>query len=188
MDALLPTFLAALFAEFGDKTQLLAALLAVRFRATGTVFAAIAAAALANSLIAAAGGRIVADLVNFRAIALMVAVALIAAGVGGLFRQKPPASAEKTRFGVFATVFGLMFVLEFGDKTQFLTFTLAARADSLWLAAMGATAGILAAAAPAVLLGDRLGEVLPLRQIRLGASLLFLIVGVIAAAGALRLW
>jgi putative Ca2+/H+ antiporter (TMEM165/GDT1 family) len=81
-----------------------------------------------------------------------------------------------------------MFVLEFGDKTQFLTFTLAARADSLWLAAMGATAGILAAAAPAVLLGDRLGEVLPLRQIRLGASLLFLIVGVIAAAGALRLW
>jgi putative Ca2+/H+ antiporter (TMEM165/GDT1 family) len=187
MDALLPTFLAALLAEFGDKTQLLAALLAVRFRNKPAVLGGIAVAALANSLLAAAGGRLIADLVNFRAIALMVAVALLAAGAGGLLRQKPPALSSYGGPGAFATAALATFILEFGDKTQFLTFTLAARADSLGLAAAGAAAGILVAAAPAVMLGERLGKALPLRRIRFGASLLFLVLGIIVAAGALRL-
>lgn len=186
MDALLPTFLAALLAEWGDKTQLLAALLATRFRDRRAVLAGIAAAALANSGIAAAGGRLVADLINFRAIGLMVALALLAAGAGGLLRQKPHRLADHSRFGAFATSAAAMFVLEFGDKTQFLTFAFAARADSLVLAAGGATAGILVAAVPAVMLGERFSA-LPLRAIRLGASCLFLIVGAILALGALRL-
>jgi len=186
MDALLPTFLAALLAEWGDKTQLLAALLAARFPNRRAILGGIAIAALANSLIAAAGGRIVADLINFRAIGLMVALALIAAGAGGLFRQKAPTLAEQGRFGAFVTSAFAMFVLEFGDKTQFLTLTLAARADSLLLAASGATAGILAAAVPAIMLGRRFAD-LPVRAVRLGASLLLLLVGMIGMAGALRL-
>jgi putative Ca2+/H+ antiporter (TMEM165/GDT1 family) len=187
MDALVPTFLAALLAELGDKTQLLAALLAVRYPNKRAVFAGIAVAALANSLIASAGGLLVADLVNFRAIALMVAVAMLAAGAGGLLRQKPPTLSTYGSLGAFATSAVGMFILEFGDKTQFLTLTLAAHADSLWLAAAGATAGILAAAAPAILLGERLGNTLPLRAIRTGASLLFIVIGIFTAAAALRL-
>lgn len=187
MDALLPTFLAALLAEFGDKTQILAGLLAMRYRRNGAVLAGIAVAALANSLIAAAGGRLVADLVNFRAISLMVALALLAAGAGGLLRQREPALSSHGRLGAFAASAIAMFILEFGDKTQFLTLTLAARADSLWLAAIGGAAGIIVAAIPAVALAERFKATLPARAPRIGISLLFLLVGFIVAVSALRL-
>lgn len=187
MDALLPTFLAALLAETGDKTQLLAALLGARYRRTGAVLGGIAIAALANSLIAAAGGRMIADLINFRAVSLMVALALLAAGLGGLLRQKPPTLSSWGSVGAFATSALAIFILEFGDKTQFLTLTLAARADSLWLAGAGAAAGIIVAAAPAVALGEGLGATLPLRTLRTGVALLFLLVGLIVVVGALRL-
>lgn len=187
MDGLLPTFVAALLAEIGDKTQLLAALLAVRYRRNGAVLGGLALAALANSLIAAFGGRLIAELVNFRAISLMVALALLAAGAGGLFRQKPPLDGSPGRLGPFAASAIAMFVLEFGDKTQFLTLTLAARADSLWLAACGAAAGMLVAAVPAVALGDKLRTTLPIGRARTGVALLFLLVGLVVAVGALRL-
>jgi len=187
MDALLPTFISALLAEVGDKTQMLAGLLALRYRRNGAVLAGIAVAALANGLIAAAGGRLVADLVNFRAISLMVALALIAAGAGGLLRRRKPALPGYGRLGAFATSAIAMFILEFGDKTQFLTLTLAVRADSLWLAAIGGAAGILGAAIPAVALGQRFETVLPLAALRLGISLLFLLIGLVVAVAALGL-
>lgn len=187
MDALLSTFLAALLAEIGDKTQILACLLAAHHRRAGAVLGGIAVAALANSLIAAAGGRLIADLINFRAISLMVALALLAAGAGGLIRQRKPELSGYGPVGAFATSAIAMFILEFGDKTQFLTLTLAARADSLWLAAAGATAGIMVAAIPAVALGPRLEAVLPLGALRLGISLLFLLIGLVVAVSALGL-
>lgn len=187
MDALLPAFLAALFAELGDKTQILAMLLAAKFHRSGAVLAGIAAAALANSLIAAAGGQVIAGLINFRAISLMVALALLGAGLGALIRQRPPALADKWKLGAFGTSAIAVFIVEFGDKTQFLTLTLAARADSLLLAAFGATAGILLAATPAVLLGPDLAKIASLRRIRMGVGLLFLLIGAIAAVAALGL-
>jgi Ca2+/H+ antiporter, TMEM165/GDT1 family len=186
VDALLPAFLAALFAEIGDKTQILAMLLGAKFRRPGPVLAGIAAAALANSLIAATGGRIVADLTNFRAISLMVALAFIAAGLTALLRQRPPV-LHSYKLGIFATSALAFFILEFGDKTQFLTLTLAARADSLLLAACGATAGIVLAAAPAVVLGPGFEKMAPLRRLRIGIGLLFLLIGAVTAIGALRL-
>lgn len=187
MDALLPAFLAALFAEIGDKTQFLAVLLAARFPRHGGVLAGIAVAALANSLIAAAGGQLVHMLVNHRAIALMTALALLSAGAGSLWRGKPPRLEGKGRGGAFWASAFAFFVLEFGDKTQFLTMTLAARADSFWLAGIGAAAGIILASAPAVMLGAGLPKALPLVAMRIGAGLLFITIGTVVALGALRL-
>ncbi|WP_157215563.1 TMEM165/GDT1 family protein [Flavisphingomonas formosensis] len=188
MDALLPTFLAALLAEFGDKTQLLAIVLALRFpRREGAVLAGIAVAALANSLIAAGAGQLIHQMINFRAITLMIAVALLSAGVGSLMRQRRPDTADSWKLGAFGTSAVSFGILAFGDTTQFLTMTLAARADSLLLAAAGATAGTVAGAAVAVALADRFEKSLPLRPLRHGIAGLFLLIGFVTAIGALRL-
>lgn len=186
MDALLTTFLAALLGEIGDKTQLLAVLLGARYSRPAPVLAAIATAALANSALAAAGGAVAATMVPFRAIALMVAVALVSAGAGAFWRARPPQLDAYPRLGPFTASLFAFGVLEFGDKTQFLTFTLAARAGEPVLAAIGATAGILLAAVPAVIAGPMLAQ-LPLRPARMVIGALFLLGGLIAALDALRL-
>lgn len=187
MDALLTSFLAALLAEWGDKTQLLVVAFAVRYRRVGPILAGVAAAALANCLLAAFGGTLIHDMVPLRALSLLVGVALVFAGVGGLIRGKTPDMGGTWRTGPFLTTAACFFLLEFGDKTQFVTAALAAQFDSLVLAGFGAAVGVVAANIPAALLGERLAGVVPVRAIRLAAAALFLIAGVIVAVGALRL-
>ncbi len=187
MDALLTTFIAALLAEFGDKTQLLALALAVRYRAPLSVLAGVALAALANNLLAAAGGVLINGLITLRAITLLVAIALIFAGVAGFLRQQDESGMGSTwKTGPFLTTAVCYFLLEFGDKTQFLTATLAARYDALALAAAGGTMGVIAANVPIVLLGDR-ASALPLKPIRFSIAALFLLAGFVVAINALRL-
>lgn len=188
MDALLTTFIAALFAEVGDKTQLLAFALAARFRKPGAVLAGIAVAALANGLIAAAGGVLINGMITLRAISLLVAVALFSAGVSGLLRQKDPREMGSTwKAGAFATTAACFFLLEFGDKTQFLTAAFSARYDALVLAAAGAGAGVVLANVPAVALAERMVDAVPLQRIRTCIAVLFLIAALVVGVNALRL-
>jgi len=187
LDALLPAFLAALLAEIGDKTQLLTVLLASRFARPGPVLVGVAVAALANSLIAAIGGTLVAGIVPFRALNLLTALALVFAAGGALLPQKQPEVGIYDRLGPFAASATAFFILELGDKTQFLTFAFAARSQMPLLAAAGATAGIIVASLPAVALGAALPTAVPLRRLRIGVGILFLIVGLIVALSALRL-
>lgn len=186
MDALLTSFIAAGLAEWGDKTQLLVVALAARYRSPGPILAGILIAALANALLAAFGGTIVHGMIIPRATALLVGVALLFAGVAGLIRGKVRPEVQ-SKHGAFLTALAAFFVLEFGDKTQFVTFGVAAQYDSLLLAAAGATAGVVAASVPAALLGERLREALPLRGMRIGIALLFLVAGFIVAVNALAL-
>jgi len=187
LDALLASFVAAALGEWGDKTQLLIIALAARYRRPLPILAGVLAAALANSLIAAFGGAIVHDMVPLRGLALLVALALVFAGVAGLIRSTPYKTDESSRAGPFLVAAASFFVLEFGDKTQFLTFALAARFDSSALAAAGATAGIMAASVPAALLGETLAKSAPLKGIRIGLGALFLAIGAFVAVNALRL-
>jgi len=187
MDALLPPLVAAFLAEWGDRTQLLAMLLAVRFGRARPVLAGIAIGAFANNLLSAFAGRMLAEFINFRAITLLMALALLFAGMGALIPQKPPKLDGGGSGGAFLASLFAFAVLAFGDKTQFLTATLAARADSLWLPAIGATVGVLLATVPAVLLADRIASVLPLRTIRLVFGVIFLLLGAMAAISALHL-
>jgi putative Ca2+/H+ antiporter (TMEM165/GDT1 family) len=187
LDALLTSFVASALAEWGDKTQLLVIALAVRYRRPLPILAGVLAAALANSLIAAFGGSLVHDMIVLRAASLLVAVALIYAGIAGFIRPKPYESAGTSRAGPFLVAAASFFVLEFGDKTQFLTFALAARFDSFLLAAAGATAGIMAASVPAALLGDALPRNVPIKGLRIGLGALFLAIGLFVAVSALRL-
>ncbi len=187
MESLLTTFVAAFLAEWGDKTQLLVIVLATRFQRPAAVLAAVAIAALANSALAAFGGSLIHHYITLRAISLLLALALIFAGAGGLLRDKSPDMGSTWRTGPFLTTLGCFMLLEFGDKTQFMTIALSAQYDAPILAAAGAAVGIAAANAPAALLGPELAKALPLRWIRLGIGLLFLLVGLIVAINALRL-
>ena len=185
MDALLTTFLAAFLAGWGDKTQLIVAMLAATTRRPGQVLAGLFLAALASNAAAALAGLYVAGTIPIRAMTLMVALSLLFAGAAGLFRRRPPAPA--TARLPLITAFILCLAAEFGDRTQFLTFTLAGRFDSAPLAAAGATAGIMAACVPAAMLGERLAAVIEIRAIRYTVAGLFLIAGFIAAVRALQL-
>jgi putative Ca2+/H+ antiporter (TMEM165/GDT1 family) len=187
MEALFTSFLAAALAEWGDKTQLLVVALAIRFREPLPILAGVAVGALANALLAAFGGTIIHDLITVRAISLLVAVALVYSGIAGLAASKPPAIGQNWKTGPVVTAAGAFFLVEFGDKTQFLTAAIAAQYDSLVFAALGATLGVLAASAPAALLGGRLPSVLPMKALRIGIAGLFLLLGFIVAVNALRL-
>ena len=188
MDALLTTFIAAALAEFGDKTQLLVIALAARYGKLAPVIAGVAAAALANNIVAVLGASLVVGFVTLRAASLLVALALLFAGVAGLMRPKSPDDMGSTwRTGAFLTTAGCFFLLEFGDKTQFVTFALAAQFHAFALAAAGATVGVVAANLPAAALAARAPALLRLERVRLVASVLFLLVGAVVGLSALRL-
>jgi Ca2+/H+ antiporter, TMEM165/GDT1 family len=187
VDALLPPLVAAFLAEWGDRTQLLTILLVSRFQRPKAILAGIALAALCNSVISAFAGVLIGDLINFRAITLMTALALLFAGAGAFFPQKQPRLETQGAGGILFASFFAFAVLEFGDKTQFVTATLAARADSIWLTTLGATVGILLANIPAALMAERFAAVLPLKAMRLAIGGFFLMAGAFIAISALRL-
>jgi putative Ca2+/H+ antiporter (TMEM165/GDT1 family) len=187
LDALVSAFVAAILAEWGDKTQLLVAALAARHSRPLPLLAGVALAATLHALIAAFGGILIHDWVTIRALTLLLALALLFAGGAGLFARKPPRILVGERAGAFAAAFLCFFLAEFGDKTQFLTFSIAARFDSLALAAAPPAAGVVAASIPALLLADRLSTAIPLRAIRFGIGAVFLLFGFILAVNALAL-
>lgn len=184
MDAFLLPLLAAALAEIGDKTMLLTVVLAVRFRRPGAVFGGAAAAAIANAAIAAAGGAAVATLVGHRAIYLMLALALLAAAAGSLRAAKAPDPLEGWRLGPFLTAAAGLFILEFGDKTQFLTFAFAAHDGAPVLTALGAAIGVILTGATAIVLGCGVRR---LRPFRFAAAGLLGVCGLVAGLGALQL-
>src|SRR4051812_7055496 len=154
MPALLASFVAAFLCAWGDKTQLLAAMLAEGTKTPGRILAGASLAALASNFVAAFAGIWIAATINIRAMTLLTALALLFAGLSGIIprRQKPEAVP---RWPIVAT-FILCLAAEMGDRIQFLTFAFAGRFASAPLAAAGATAGTILACIPAVMLGDRL--------------------------------
>ena len=179
-------FVAAALAEWGDRTQLLVALLAARSGRPGTVLTGLLVAAIVSNAVAAIAGTVVAATITIRAMTLLVALALLFSGVAGLIRRNPP-SSDLGGLPLLLAAILLCLAAELGDRTQFLTFALAGRFDSPALAAAGATAGMLTAAVPAALLGERLREVVPVRAIRLAGAAFFLLVGFVVAINALQL-
>lgn len=187
MEALYTSFLAAALAEWGDKTQLLAAALALHFRRPAPVFGGAAIGLFLAALMAAFGGILIHDMIVPRATSLLVAVALLYAGVAGFIAREAPAVDLNWKGGALLAALAVTFAAELGDKTQFLAFAIAAQYDSLVLTAFGATAGAVASLVPAVLLGDRLAVLLPMKALRLGFATLLLLGGFIVAVNALRL-
>lgn len=185
MDVLVISFVAALLAAWSDKTQRVAAMLVERTQRPFLVLVGLVLALAASNMIAAVAGTYVGHLINPRAATLLTALALLFAGASGLIQRRAPKAA--TARLPLLTAFILCLATEMGDRTQFLTFALAGRFDSVPFAAAGATAGALAACLPAIVLGEELWKAAPMRVLRYVGAALFLAAGFIVAVQALRL-
>lgn len=169
-------------AEMGDKTQLLALLLAARFRKPAPILIAILLATVINHGISAALGQWVTTVVSESILIWVLALGFIAMAAWMLIPDElddESGSIQKwQKFGVFGATFILFFLAEIGDKTQIATVALAARFDSLWWVMAGTTLGMMLANAPAVFIGDKLANKLPISLIHKVGAAIFLIIGI----------
>lgn len=178
---ILSTGLVAL-AEMGDKTQLLALLLAARYRKPVPILIAILLATLLNHAIAAAFGQWLAGFFAAGWMRWLLAASFIGMALWMLIPDKldddEDSLARWHKYGVFGATFVLFFLAEIGDKTQIATVALAARFDALLPVLMGTTIGMMIANAPAVFIGDKLANRLPITLIHRIAAGIFLLVGI----------
>jgi putative Ca2+/H+ antiporter (TMEM165/GDT1 family) len=174
---LISAFVVAL-AEIGDQTQLLAILLATRFRKPWPIIAGILAATIANHLLAATVGYLVADVLKGRWFQYLIAASFFATALWALKPDKAEdAVGDASHLGVFLTTTISFFLVEMGDKTQIAAVALAARFHSIVPVATGTTIGMMIANVPAVFLGHRATDFLPMRYVRLGAAVIFALLG-----------
>ena len=175
---LVSTGLVAL-AEIGDKTQLLALVLAARYRKPVPIILGILLATLLNHAVAAALGVWVTELVDAKILRWALGVSFIAMGAWMLIPDKyEQQQAKEPRFGVFLTTLCAFFVLEIGDKTQVATVALAANYDALVAVVLGTTAGMMIANIPAVLLGELAAKYFNVRLIQSIAAVAFVVLGI----------
>jgi len=178
MEIILTSTLLVAFAEIGDKTMLLAILLAARLRKPAPIIAGIFAATLANHALAAWAGAEIAGLLNGRGFQIGVALSFLAMAAWTLVPDKlNDGDAKASRFGPFLTTLLAFFATEMGDKTQIATVALAAHYHAIGLVALGTTIGMMIANVPAVYLGERICRVLPMRAVRIAAALIFAAIG-----------
>jgi len=178
MDALLTSTLAVALAEIGDKTMLLAIVLATRFRKPVPIVLGILVATLANHGIAAFLGQSVAGLLEGAWFRYAVGASFIAIALWTLVPDKlEDEEASPTRFGAFVTTTVAFFIVEIGDKTQIATIALGAQFQNVLLVTIGTTLGMMLANVPAVFLGHAIVEKVPLPVVRRFAALLFVMVG-----------
>lgn len=170
-------------AEIGDKTQLLALVLAARFRRPWPIVAGILIATLANHAVAGLAGAWFAHLLDGPWLRWIVAGSFVAIGIWAIFpdRFEDDDKPAMDRYGAFLTTTIAFFFVEIGDKTQIATVALAGRfATDVAAVVAGTTLGMMIANAPAVWLGDKLAHRLPLKAIRISAACVFVVLGVVA--------
>ena len=179
IEAFLSSTVVVALAEIGDKTMLLAILLAARLRAPWAILAGILVATLANHALAALVGSQVADLLQADWFRIAVALGFIAMAAWILVPDKLDDDANTVRStgGAFLTTLVSFFLVEMGDKTQIATIALAAHYQSVLVVAAGTTLGMMLANGPAVFLGEAIERRVSMKLTRALAALLFLVLG-----------
>ncbi|MCD8340385.1 MAG: TMEM165/GDT1 family protein [Burkholderiales bacterium] len=185
MEALLISTGIIALAEIGDKTQLLAFLLASRYKQTWPIVFGIFVATIFNHTFAGLAGAWVAQLISPTTLKIILAISFIAMGIWILIPDKMEDDAlkekKKGRYGVFGLTFVTFFLAEMGDKTQLATVALAAQYGTPFIVIMGTTLGMLIADVPAVWVGDKLAEKIPVKWVRIVSAAAFVIIGVLIA-------
>jgi putative Ca2+/H+ antiporter (TMEM165/GDT1 family) len=179
MDTYLVSTLLVALAEMGDRTQLLAIMLASRYRKPAPILAGILVATLANHMLAALAGFYVSSLLKAVWFQYLISASFIAMAGWALIPDKEgeDGASDRRGWGVFLTTVVSFFIVEMGDKTQIATAALAAKFDNVLVVAAGTTTGMMLANIPAVLLGHRVTKVLPINALRIGAAILYLGLG-----------
>lgn len=173
-------------AEIGDKTQLLALLLAARFRRPLPIIAGILIATLANHALAGLAGYWAGGLVEGPWLRWGVGLSFLAMAAWALVPDRleagdtPPGMLAT---GAFLATLTCFFLAEMGDKTQVATILLAARLDGLAWIVLGTTLGMMLANVPVVLCGHAVAARVPARAVRVAAAVLFAVLGAAVLAG-----
>ena len=189
MEALFVSTGIVALAEIGDKTQLLAFFLAARFRRPWPIVAGILAATLANHAVAGAVGVWLSAQIAPAVLRWALGLGFLAMAAWMLVPDKLDApQAGGVRRGAFVTTLIAFFFAEMGDKTQIATVAMAARFDALAAVVAGTTLGMMLANVPAVLLGDRLAQRLPVRAVHAAAAALFALLGLLTLLGVGEGW
>jgi putative Ca2+/H+ antiporter (TMEM165/GDT1 family) len=181
MEAFLVSTGVVALAEIGDKTQLLALVLAARYRKPVPIVLGILAATLLNHALAGSVGAVLARAVDPQVMRWILGLSFLAMAVWMLIPDKleDEQQVKPPRFGVFLTTVFAFFLLEMGDKTQIATIALAAKYPQLAWVVAGTTFGMMVANVPAVLLGEVAATKLPLRIVRGVCAAVFAVIGVL---------
>ena len=182
MEAFLVSTGIVALAEMGDKTQLLALILAARFKKPWPIVAGILVATLVNHALAGAAGAWVTTLISPQMLRWILGASFLAMAAWMLVPDKLDADDEEKppRYGVFLTTVIVFFLAEMGDKTQIATVMLAARYDAIVGVVAGTTLGMMLANAPVVWLGERVTRLVPLRIVHIVSALIFAGLGLAA--------
>ncbi len=185
MEALLVSTGIVALAEIGDKTQLLAFILAAKFRKPVPIVLGILVATLLNHGFAGALGSFITSLIDPHTMRWILGVSFIAMAAWTLVPDKfDESDAPVARYGVFVTTLIAFFLAEMGDKTQIATVALAAQYQSLIAVVAGTTLGMMIANVPAVFLGDRIANRVPVKVVHRTAASIFAILGIATLMGA----
>jgi putative Ca2+/H+ antiporter (TMEM165/GDT1 family) len=185
MEAFLVSTGIVALSEIGDKTQLLAFLLAAKFRKPWPIIAGILVATIANHSFAGALGSWITSLVSAETLRWILGVTFIGMAAWTLIPDKLDEDDTKlAKFGVFGTTLIAFFLAEMGDKTQFATIALAAKYHSFFSVVAGTTLGMMLADVPATLLGDKIAQRIPTTLVHRIAAALFAVIGIATLMGA----
>jgi putative Ca2+/H+ antiporter (TMEM165/GDT1 family) len=182
MEAFLVSTGIVALAEMGDKTQLLALILAARFRKPWPIVWGIFVATIANHALAGAAGAWVTTVLGPDVLRWVLGASFIAMAVWMLIPDSvdDEEASGTPRFGVFGTTLVAFFLAEMGDKTQIATVMLAAQYQAWGWVVAGTTLGMMLANAPVVWLGDKITKLVPLRVVHVVSALIFLGLGLFA--------
>ena len=186
MESLLVSTGVVALAEIGDKTQLLAFILAARFKKPVPIILGILAATIVNHGLAGALGAWITSTVSPEILRWVLGVSFIGMAIWTMIPDK--IEEEETqiakRFGVFGATLITFFLAEMGDKTQIATVAMAAHYASPLLVVVGTTLGMLIADVPAVFVGDKLANKIPMKLVHSIAAAIFALLGVLTLLGA----
>ena len=186
MEALLVSTGIVTLAEIGDKTQLLAFLLAARFKKPVPIILGILVATLFNHGIAGALGAWITSVISPEIMRWVLGLSFIAMAVWTLIPDEIEEEETKIakRFGVFGATLVTFFLAEMGDKTQVATVAMAAHYATPVMVVIGTTLGMLIADVPAVFIGDKLASRIPMKPVHITAAAIFALLGVMTLLGA----
>ncbi len=190
MEALFTSTAVVALAEIGDKTQLLAIVLATRFKKPLPIISGIFVATVANHFLAALVGAQAASILDGQWFRYLIAASFIVMAAWTLIPDKLDDDPEPkpARFGAFVATTIAFFFVEMGDKTQIATVALGAQFNNIIAVTMGTTLGMMLANVPAVLLGNELLKHVPMNAVRWIAAGLFLVIGLWVLAQTSRIF
>jgi len=190
MESLLVSTGVVALAEIGDKTQLLAFILAARFKKPVPIIAGILVATVLNHGLAGALGAWITALLSPEILRWVLGASFIGMAIWTLIPDTM--EDEETRvaqkWGVFGATLIAFFLAEMGDKTQIATVALAAHYQAALLVVIGTTLGMLIADVPAVFVGDRLAQRIPMRLVHGLAAAIFAVLGLLTLLGIGERW